>query len=98
MIDFLKEKRGSLEYRGEKILEGIFEGKSDEDIGKISAIVSDFFIIGDIRDLVIEGSNYINDRDVDKIIVALSTLGVYLQHQQYTHLEQLPQLKMQYQY
>ncbi|NPA61731.1 MAG: hypothetical protein GXO06_05555 [Epsilonproteobacteria bacterium] len=73
---FLKEKRGSLEYRGEKILEGIFEGKSDEDIGKISAIVSDFLIIGDIRDLVIEGSNYINDRDVDKIIVALSTLGV----------------------
>ncbi len=54
----------------------VFEGKSDEDIGKISAIVCRFLIIGDIRDLVIEGSNYINDRDVDKIIVALSTLGV----------------------
>ncbi len=57
-----------------------------------------FFIIGDIRDLVIEGSNYINDRDVDKIIVALSTLGRLSTASTYTHFEQLPQLKMQYQY
>jgi hypothetical protein len=72
----LKEKRDSYEYKKEKFIQGVIEGKSDEDIGKMSAIASDFLVIGDIRDLIIEGNNYVNDKKVDKVVVALSTLGL----------------------
>ncbi len=33
-------------------------------------------MIGDIRDLAIQGNNYINDKEVDKVILALSTIGL----------------------
>jgi len=33
-------------------------------------------VIGDIRDLAIQGNNYINDKEVDKVILALSTIGL----------------------
>ena len=76
LLKQIKEKRESYEYQKEKLIEGIVEGKSDEDIGKASAIASDFLFIGDIRDLSIEGSHYYNDKKVDKVIVALSSLGL----------------------
>jgi len=72
----LKEKRDSYEYKKEKLIEGVIEGKSDENIGKVSAIASDFLVVGDIRDLFIQGSNYINDEKVDSVVVALSSLGL----------------------
>jgi len=72
----LTEKRDSFEYKRDKIVEGILKGRSDEDIGKLSAIASDFFVIGDIRDLAIQGNNYINNKEVDKVVLALSTLGL----------------------
>ncbi|NEW59899.1 hypothetical protein GSY74_01270 [Sulfurovum sp. bin170] len=68
--------RASYSYRKDKFFEGVTKGKSDEDIGKVSAIISDFLIIGDIRDLTIAGTNYANGKEVDKTIVALSSLGI----------------------
>ena len=72
----IQTKRNSYEYQGEKLIEGLLQGKSDEDIGKASAIASDFLIIGDIRDLSIEGAHFYNDKKVDKVVVALSSLGL----------------------
>jgi len=76
LLKEIENKRNSYEYQKDKILEGIIEGKSDENIGKISAIASDFLVIGDIRDLFIQGNNYMNDKEVDKVIVALSSVGL----------------------
>lgn len=76
LMQEINQARDSLSYKTDKILEGILEGKSDENIGRAAAIASDFLIIGDIRDLSIEGANYANDREVDKFIVALSSLGL----------------------
>ncbi len=77
LLKALKEKRDSFEYKRDKIIEGIISGKSDESIGKVSAIASDFLVIGDIRDLTIQGKNYFKgDKEVDKVVVALSTLGL----------------------
>ncbi len=77
LLNAIKEKRNSFEYKRDKIIEGLISGKSDESVGKISAIASDFLVIGDIRDLTIQGNNYFNgDREVDKLVVALSTLGL----------------------
>ena len=76
LLKEIQTKRNSYEYQSTKLIEGLIEGKSDEDIGKASAIASDFLIIGDIRDLSIEGSHYYNDQHVDKVVVALSSLGL----------------------
>ncbi|HHB94398.1 MAG TPA: hypothetical protein ENK88_04560 [Campylobacterales bacterium] len=74
--NIIQTKRDSYEYKKDKVIDGILHGKSDENIGKISAIASDFLVIGDIRDLFIQGNNYINDEKVDKVILALSSLGL----------------------
>ena len=76
LLQEIREKRENYEYQSDKLIEGILKGKSDEDIGKASAIASDFLIIGDIRDLSIEGSRYYHDKEVDKVVIALSSLGL----------------------
>jgi hypothetical protein len=76
LLTTIKTKRESLEYRSAKIFEGISTGTSDETEGLISAIGSDFFLIGDLRDLVIEGKHYFKEEKVDTLLVSLSTIGI----------------------
>ncbi len=76
LLDKIKEKRASLSYTSTKIAEGISTGTSDELSGQISAIGSDFFVIGDLRDLAIEGEHYYHDEKVDTVLVSLSTIGL----------------------
>ena len=70
------EKRDSFPYQSEKVLEGIKTGTSDELLGQASAIGSDFFILGDLRDLGIEAAHYFKDEKVDSLLVTLSSIGV----------------------
>ncbi|PHS38321.1 MAG: hypothetical protein COB07_08490 [Sulfurovum sp.] len=72
----IQTKRESFEYRSNKIFEGIYTGTSDEMLGQVSAISSDFFLIGDLRDLAIEGSHYFKDEKVDTVLVSLSGIGL----------------------
>ena len=72
----IQEKRGSLRYKSNKILEGIRTGSSDEIYGQASAIGSDFFLIGDLRDLYIQGKHYLKHEKVDNVILALSSIGI----------------------
>jgi len=76
LIQEIEAKRNSFEYKKEKFIQGIVEGHSDETIGRASAIASDFLVIGDIRDLAIEGVHYSNHEKVDNLMVSLSTLGL----------------------
>ena len=76
LLSAIQTKRESLEYRSSKIYEGIRTGTSDEVAGQISAIGSDFFFIGDLRDLGIEGQHYFKDEKVDTVLVSLSTIGL----------------------
>ena len=76
LLTSIKEKRASLSYKTEKLLEGVVKGKSDEFFGQTSAFASDFLVIGDIRDLAIEGLHYANDEKVDKLMLSLSSLGL----------------------
>ena len=76
LLKEIHQKRNDFTYKANKFLEGILKGGSDEDIGKASAIASDFLVIGDVRDLSIEGKHYVNDEKVDKIMVTLSSLGL----------------------
>ncbi|RUM66995.1 MAG: hypothetical protein DSZ05_03380 [Sulfurospirillum sp.] len=76
LYDALEQKRNSMAYQSEKAVEGVLKGKSDETIGQISAGISDFFLLGDLRDLSIEGYHYLKGEHVDKVLVGLSTIGV----------------------
>lgn len=69
-------KRSSIAYKSGKFVEGLSTGMSDEFIGQASAIGSDFFLIGDLRDLALEGTHYYNDEEVDAVLVSLSTIGL----------------------
>lgn len=40
------------------------------------SVIADFFIVGDVRDLVIQGLNAATGRDTDPVIAALSALGL----------------------
>jgi len=76
LLQNIREKRNSLGYQSEKVAEGIYTGTSDELLGQASAIGSDFFLIGDIRDLILQGTHYYHNEEVDQVLVALSTVGL----------------------
>jgi len=72
----IAQKRNSLSYLSQKVAEGFRTGTSDELLGQASAIGSDFLLIGDLRDLALEGTHYYNHEEVDEVLVALSTVGL----------------------
>ncbi len=55
---------------------GAVTGDADSLEGLIGAVATDFFIVGDVRDLVIEGGKHLIDGDGDGVILTLSVLGV----------------------
>jgi hypothetical protein len=68
--------RRQLRYRLGKVAEGVVWGSSDELEGQISAVASDFFVVGDIRDLTLEGLKWVNGEEVDEFTAALSAIGL----------------------
>lgn len=76
LLEEIKQHRSQLSYQTKKALEGALKGISDEPIGNTAAIISDFFLFGDLRDLVIQGKNYFDEKEVDEVIVTLSAVGV----------------------
>lgn len=51
-------------------------GAHDSLEGWIGAVAADFFIVGDVRDLVIEGGELALDGESDEVILALSGIGL----------------------
>jgi hypothetical protein len=69
--------RSSVSYQTQKIVqEGLLTGSSDEVSGQIAGLASSMLVIGDVRDLVIEGLNWLQDEPTDEVVIALSTLGM----------------------
>lgn len=72
----ISARRSNFKYKLKKIWEGFQTGTSDETIGKTAGVVSDFFVIGDIRDLAVQGVRLARGEEVDETLVALASLGV----------------------
>jgi hypothetical protein len=72
----IQDTRSGWLYKLKKANSGFWSGESDETEGQVAAVVSDFLVIGDIRDLHQEGKNFIEGKDVDEVAVALSGMGV----------------------
>lgn len=87
LLNEIENKRAKLSYQSSKLVEGIINGISDEAIGNTSAIISDFFLFGDLRDLTIQAIKYSNNEEVDEVIVGLSAIGVIATATTYATME-----------
>ncbi|NCA71755.1 MAG: hypothetical protein EOM91_17090 [Sphingobacteriia bacterium] len=71
----IEEVRNSVAYQASKLGEGLLAGTSDETIGKTAGLITDFFVIGDLRDLARQGSQWARGEEVDEVIAALAAIG-----------------------
>jgi len=55
---------------------GALSGQGDSLESLVGAVTADFFVVGDVRDLVIQGGKQLIDGDSDGVILTLSVLGV----------------------
>ncbi len=72
----IESVRGSLSYQAGKLSEGLIKGTSDETVGQAASVVTDLFVIGDIRDLANQATNFVQGEDVDEVITALASIGL----------------------
>lgn len=76
LFEEIDETRSSWRYQLGKLSEGLFAGTSDETIGQIASVGTDFFVIGDLRDLATQGVNLAKGEEMDEVLVALAAIGV----------------------
>ncbi|GAC1631441.1 MAG: hypothetical protein NVS9B10_24890 [Nevskia sp.] len=69
-------ERDDLLRRLREVGQGALTGRGDSIESLGGAIVTDMLVIGDLRDLVIEGTHALRGEDTDEVIVALSALGI----------------------
>ena len=55
---------------------GALTGQGDSLESLVGAIAADFFVVGDIRDLVVQGGKQMLDGDSDELVLLLSVVGV----------------------
>ena len=55
---------------------GFISGKSSNSASLSGSVVSDFTIVGDLRDTYIEGSKYLNSEPYDKFLLNISLIGL----------------------
>lgn len=71
----IESVRGSLSYQAGKLSEGLLKGTSDEAVGQAASVITDLFVVGDIRDLANQATNFVQGEDVDEVVTALASIG-----------------------
>ncbi len=74
----LRQTRSSARFMGSQVLEGLWSGRGDCAEALISATVSDFFVVGDVRDLFWESVKRFQGQDSDELTEALAAVGIVL--------------------
>jgi hypothetical protein len=70
------EEQGSYLHKAKAVAMGALSGQGDSLEGLIGAMAADFFVVGDLRDLVIQGGKQMLDGDSDELVLLLSVVGV----------------------
>lgn len=68
----------SLPINSQDFLKGAMSGEADNGSALLGALALDLFVIGDVRDLLVQGFKELSNQDGDKIILALSATGLSL--------------------
>lgn len=74
----LDARRESAAYRWSQASHGAITGEAPSDTALAGAVVADLFVIGDIRDLVIQSIRWTRGEPTDPVIAALSGVGLAL--------------------
>ncbi len=74
--DEVESEQGSLVRRVKDVGWGAISGRGDTIESLVGAIAADLFVIGDVRDLLIEGGKWIIGGEPDPLIAALSAAGL----------------------
>jgi hypothetical protein len=72
----VRAEQASVIRRGKALLRGALVGEGDSLEALIGAIAADMFVVGDVRDLLIQGGRLAVDGESDELILALSAVGV----------------------
>jgi hypothetical protein len=72
----VREAQESVLRKGKELLRGALVGEGDSLEALIGAVAADMFVVGDIRDLMIQGGRLAVDGESDELILALSAVGV----------------------
>jgi hypothetical protein len=70
------DEQSSVIRRIREVGVGAVSGRGDSIESLIGAIGADFFIVGDVRDLVIQSGRYVLDGETDEVILILSGVGI----------------------
>src|SRR5262249_39041355 len=72
----VRDEQESILRKGKQLVRGALVGEGDSLEALIGAIAADMFVVGDVRDLVIQGGRLAVDGQTDELILALSAVGV----------------------
>lgn len=70
------EAQGSYLRRAKDLGLGALSGSGGSLEGLVGAVAADFFVVGDVRDLIIQGGRLILDGEADEVILLLSGVGL----------------------
>lgn len=70
------EEQSSFVRRARDAGLGALSGRGTSLESLVGAVAADFFVVGDVRDLVIEGGRYVLDGETDEVILILSGIGL----------------------
>jgi hypothetical protein len=72
----LREHIDSVWYRARRVGWGALSGNATDGWGLVGAATADFFVVGDVRDLLIQSWYVTQGHEVDELLVLLSGIGV----------------------
>jgi hypothetical protein len=72
----VRSEQESLLRKGKLLLRGALVGEGDSLEALMGAVAADMLVVGDVRDLVIQGGKLAVDGDSDELILALSAAGL----------------------
>jgi hypothetical protein len=55
---------------------GALSGRGQSIEALIGAVAADFFVVGDVRDLIVQGGRYVIDGEADDVVLVLSGVGL----------------------
>lgn len=71
-----REEQAGLLRRAKDLGWGALSGKGDTLEAMIGAVAADFLIVGDVRDVLIEGGKAVTGEDADEVVLLLSAAGI----------------------
>jgi hypothetical protein len=69
-------EQGSYLRRAKDLGLGALSGKGASIESLVGAVAADFFVVGDVRDLVVQGGRYVLDGETDEVVLVLSGVGI----------------------